>query len=95
MGSGLNDTLDEYTTVTGTSAGIAPVPDPTGTSALFTWTFTHTFELWCDSSCRVAGRLDHSGESDPDIFVRFKILHGNPNPEKNSAYVKIRCVEAQ
>ncbi|MSU46834.1 MAG: hypothetical protein EXS42_06865 [Lacunisphaera sp.] len=34
-----NDLLDEYTTATASAAGIAPTPDPSGVSPLYTWTF--------------------------------------------------------
>lgn len=90
-----NDVLDTYNTQIAGTPGIAPVPDPTGVSALYHWTFTHTFELWCDAECRVAGAEGHSGEADPEIFARFKLFHIWPHQEVDSAPVTIRCVPAE
>jgi hypothetical protein len=87
-----DDLLDTYTSGSATAPGITPTQIPG--SALFNWTKSHTFNLWCNSSCEVEGNAGSSGESDPSIYAIFTVMHGNPYPSKESARVTIKCVPA-
>jgi hypothetical protein len=87
-----NDVLDEFKSNPAAGVGGLAMLSPTPPSPLYSWTLTHTFQLWCNTSCNVEGPKGSSGESDPKIFARFNIKYGTPEPSMDSTPVIIRCV---
>lgn len=90
------DLLATYNSSTVGPAGGTPGIAPTliTGSVLYTWSVSHSFNLSCNTSCNVVGPDGSSGESDPKIYSKFTVMHGNPYPTKESIRVQIKCVSA-
>ena len=84
-----DDLLEVYESPSSTTGGIHP--RPMESSRWCTWSITKTLNLSCDPACIVYGRQGSSGETDPAVFARLRIGHGNPNLVFDSQQVTITC----
>jgi len=87
IGSDLLETFNSTSLGTG---GISPVRIPR--SVLYRWSITKTMNLSCDAACNVKGTAGSSGESEAEVFARFRVTHGNPFPEMDSQEHTVKCV---
>lgn len=85
-----NDLLEKYQSTASSTGGIQP--RPMEGSRWCTWSITKTLYLSCDAACIVYGREGSSGESDPAVFARLRIGHGNPGLVFDSQQNTITCV---